>query len=83
MSGCDHKGPVEIMSMAEAWLRDQGIGEERWAGMTIRHAENTPGGMWGSVVIDIERRGNAWIVTKLDRNREPLSEAEGLRVVRA
>ncbi|HEX6178524.1 MAG TPA: hypothetical protein VF057_09190 [Thermoanaerobaculia bacterium] len=81
MSGCDHKGPVEIMSLAETWLRDRGIYEEQWPGMTVRHAENTPGGMWASVVIDIERRGNQWIVTKLDRNREPLSEPEGLRVV--
>ena len=80
---CDHKGPVEIMSMAEAWLREQGLPEERWPGITVRHAENTPGGMWASVVIDIERRGEQWIVTKLDRNREPLSEPSGLRVVRA
>ena len=80
-SRCEHKGPVEIMAMAEEWLREQGISEERWSGLKVRHAENTPGTMWESVVIDIERRGTEWIVTKLDRNREPLHEQEGLRLV--
>lgn len=67
--------------MAEAWLRDQGLHEEAWAGLRVRHAENTPGGMWASVVIDIERRGDGWIVVRLDRNRQPLSEPAGLRIV--
>ena len=79
---CDHKGPIEIMAMAEEWLREQGVAQDRWPGITVRHAENTPGGMWASVVIDIERRGDQWIVTKLDRNKEQLSEPEGLRRLR-
>lgn len=66
------------MQKAEAWLLDQGVAREKWPGMRIRHAENTPGGMWESVVIEIERRGPEWIVTKLDRRKETLSEPEGL-----
>ena len=78
---CDHKGPLEVMTMAEEMLRARGVAEDAWPGMKVRHAENTPGGMWASVVIDIERRGDQWIVTRLDRNKETLAEPEGLRVL--
>ena len=47
--------------------------------MRIRHAENTPGGRWESVVIDIERRGEEWWVTEIDRRADALpDEALGL-----
>ena len=81
MAGCQHTGPPEVMAKAEAWLRSQGLSSDEWQGVKIRHAENTPGTMWESVVIEIERRGDEWIVTKLDRNAQPLSEAEGLSFV--
>lgn len=70
------------MALVEAWLRDQGITEDRWAGTKVRHAENTPGAMWESVVIDIERRGGQWIVTRLDRNATPV-ENPGISFVQA
>ena len=76
---CDHLGPQEIMDMAEEHLRALGLPHERWRGAQVRHAENTPGGMWASIVIELERRGDEWIVTRLDRNREPVAET-GLRV---
>lgn len=81
MSNCAHLGPPEIIAMAESWLRDEGIGTERWDGVKIRHAENTPGAMWESVVIDVERRGSEWIVTRLDRNREAFDGSTGLTVL--
>lgn len=81
MSGCSHKNPPEIIAEAETWLRAQGITPDRWSGLKVRHAESTPGSMWESVVVEIEHRGAAWIVTKLDRNRTPLDEAEGLKLV--
>jgi hypothetical protein len=81
MANCAHKDPPEIMAMAEAWLRDQGITDDRWPGIKVRHAENTPGAMWESVVIDIERRGDQWIVTRLDRNRTPVEGALGLQIL--
>ena len=55
------------MTLAEQWLRERGIPPERWAGAQVHHAENTPEGMWGSVVMELERRGDDWIVTRLDR----------------
>lgn len=37
--------------------------------------------MWESVVIEIERRGADWVVTRLDRNKMPLDEPPGLKLV--
>jgi hypothetical protein len=69
---CSHTDAPDIMRKAEEWLRGRGITEDRWSGMKIRHAENTPGQRWSSVVIDIERRGAEWIVTQIDRRSETL-----------
>jgi len=69
---CSHTDPPDIMRKAEEWLRERGVSEDRWTGMKIRHAENTPGQRWSSVVIDIERRGEEWIVTQIDRRNESL-----------
>ncbi len=63
------------MERAEVWLRERGVPESKWGGMRIRHSENTPGGPWGSVVIEIERRDGDWIVTEIDRRSEPLTES--------
>jgi hypothetical protein len=71
---CDHLGPPDVIDLAEHDLRERGLAD--WAGVSYRHGENTPGGMWASVVIEVERRGDQWIVTRLDRNREPLPEGE-------
>jgi hypothetical protein len=67
---CDHVGPPEVIEMAESHLRK--TNGEPANGMRFRWSENPPEGMWASVAIEIERRGEQWIVTRLDRNREPL-----------
>jgi hypothetical protein len=78
---CDHLGPPEIIELTERYLRDRNISEAEWPGRLVRHGENTEGGMWASVVIELERRGDDWVVTRLDRRREALAQAEtGLRV---
>jgi hypothetical protein len=71
---CDHLGPPDVIELAERDLRARGAADGSDA--AYRHGENTPGGMWASVVIEIERRGREWIVTRLDRNREPLPAGE-------
>ncbi len=81
MANCAHSDPPDIMLRAEEWLNGRGVGKESWPGMTVRHAENTPGGRWESVVIDIERRGSEWIVTKIDRRPAPLDSSAGFSVV--
>lgn len=71
---CDHLGGPELIDMAEAHLREGGVAPAE--GMRFRWSENPGGGMWKSVVVEIERRGGEWIVTRLDRNREPLPDHE-------
>ena len=71
---CDHKGGPELIEMAEEHLRTANVPEEQWPGLKFRWAENLEDSMWMSVVVEIERRGSQWIVTRLDRNREPLAE---------
>lgn len=79
---CDHLGPPEVIELAERELSARGVAADQWGGTRVRHAENTPDGMWGSVVIEIERRDGQWIVTRLDRNREPIPRSEtGLHFV--
>jgi len=71
---CDHVGPNELIEMAEAHLREGGVAPE--SGMRFRWSENPVDGMWASIVTEIERRGEQWIVTRLDRNRQPLPDGE-------
>ena len=77
---CDHKGGPELIEMAEAHLAETRVPAAEWAGRRFRWAENLTGGMWSSVVVEIERRGEQWIVTRLDRNRTAVEdEATGFR----
>ncbi len=62
--------------MAEEHLRERGVPENAWPGLKFRYTENLNEGMWASVVIEIERRGSEWIVTRLDRRREPAPERD-------
>lgn len=79
---CDHLDPKDVIALAEKALRDQGIAEEKWSGAKFWNGENPPQGMWASVVIEVERRGGQWVVTRLDRNKEPLPAGEiGLRMI--
>ncbi|HEX9984345.1 MAG TPA: hypothetical protein VGF69_13845 [Thermoanaerobaculia bacterium] len=71
---CDHVGGPELIEMAERWLREQAVPEEQWPGLTFRWSENPEEGMWASIVVEIERQGNNWIVVRLDRNREKVAE---------
>jgi hypothetical protein len=71
---CEHAGPHELMEMAESHLAD--VPREQWPGRRFRWSENVSGGMWASVVLEVERRGDQWIVVRLDRNPEPLSDAD-------
>lgn len=72
---CDHLGPIDLMQIAEEYLRANGIEELDWRGRTFGYGENLADGMWASVWTEIERRGDEWIVTRIDRNREPLPDS--------
>lgn len=72
--GCDHKGGPELIEMAEAHLRAGNVDAAEWPGRRFRWSENLDGGMWASVIVEVERRGEQWIVTRLDRRAEPLDQ---------
>ncbi len=64
---CDHVGPHELIEMAERELRTRGVTSQDWAGSRFRWTENTDGGFWASVILEIERREDAWVVIRIDR----------------
>ncbi len=79
---CEHLGPVEFFAMAEEALKEKGIAPGRWPGTKFRHGENLDGGMWASVVMEAERRGDQWIITRLDRSKERLANDQlGLAMI--
>lgn len=79
---CDHIGGPELIAMAERHLRERAVPESDWSGLRFRWSENLTDAMWASVIVEVERRGAQWIVTRLDRNREALPSAEtGFRQV--
>jgi hypothetical protein len=71
---CEHVGPVELIEMAERHLRERGVDASRWPGARFRWSENVTGGTWASVILEVERRGEGWIVTRLERSPEALPE---------
>lgn len=71
---CDHIGGPELITMSEEHLRREGIPEEQWKGLRFRWAENLADSMWASVIVEVERRDDQWIVVRLDRNKEKLEE---------
>jgi hypothetical protein len=77
---CDHVGGPELIEMAEERLHAENIPETAWPGRRFRWSENPEDGMWASIVIEVERRGDQWIVVRLDRKREKVEEV-GFREV--
>jgi len=77
---CEHVGPPELIEMAERHLREATIEENEWPGRKFRWSENVTGGTWASVTLEIERRGDRWIVTRIDRSAESIAgDAAGFR----
>jgi len=77
---CDHKGGPELIEMAEEFLRAGNVDAAQWPGLRFRWSENLEDSMWASVIVEIERRGDQWIVTRLDRNKDAIAET-GFRQV--
>jgi hypothetical protein len=73
-----------MIAMAEAILRGRNVPEERWRGSHFRFAQNVEGGPWASVLLELERRGDEWLVTRIERYAEPLPEEQtGFSILRA
>jgi hypothetical protein len=71
---CNHIGGPELIEMAEAFLVNGAVPRSSWTGRRFRWSENLSEGMWASVVLEIERQDDQWLVTRIDRNREPVEE---------
>ncbi|HLP39922.1 MAG TPA: hypothetical protein VK465_00315 [Fibrobacteria bacterium] len=80
---CDHTQPSEVARLGEEWLKSRGIPEHLWDGCRFGYGGTGGSGPWASVYTEVERRGIAWMVVKLDRRKDPLPpNMEGLRAVR-
>ena len=73
---CDHLGGPELIELAEKHLREQNVPVDRWPGLRFRWSENLTDSMWASVIVEVERRGEQWIVVRLDRRQESLPADE-------
>lgn len=80
---CNHIGGPEMVVMAEAELRARGVAESEWPGSQFRFIENLTDGPWAAVWLELERRGEEWLVTKIDRFHHSLPEQDaGFRAMR-
>ena len=71
-----------MIEMAEEHLRSHSIPPAAWPGSRFRYTQNLEDSMWASVCVEVERRGDQWVVTRLDRNGEPAPETDtGFRVL--
>lgn len=79
---CDHVGGPELIELAEKHLRSAGVPVQAWTGSKFRYTENLTDGPWASVVVEVERRDDGWIVTRIDRRGQAAPESEtGFRVL--
>ena len=80
---CNHVGGPEMIPMAEAVLRARGIAPEAWPGSRFRFIQNVEDGPWAAIWVELERRGDEWLVVKIDRFEERFPEEEtGFRVLK-
>jgi hypothetical protein len=74
---CDHTGPAELIEMAERYLRERNLAPDQWNGARFAWRENVAEPKyWTSVILEVERRGNDWVVTRLDRSNDSIDEQE-------
>ena len=73
---CEHVGGPELIEMAEEHLRGGSVPVSAWAGTRFRYTQNLDEGMWASVITEIERRGDQWIVTRIDRSKTKAPDPE-------
>ncbi len=73
---CDHVGGPELIELAERHLVETGVSASSWPGKKFRYTQNLDDSMWASVCVEIERRGDQWVVTRLDRSRNRAPEKE-------
>lgn len=77
---CDHVGPPQLIEMAEKHLREQKLDPQLWPGWRFGYAEDLGDGR--VIRLEVVRRDEGWLVTRLDRSGPPLGDGEnGFRVL--
>ena len=74
--GCDHIGGPELIEMAEKHLVERAVPAAGWPGLRFGWGEDVDSPFWKSVYIEIERRGDDWIVTRIDRSNDPIAPSK-------
>lgn len=75
-NGCDHIGGPELIEMAERHLAERDSPDSTWNGLRFGWGEDVDSPWWKSVYIEIERRGEDWVVTRIDRSNDPIDPAK-------
>ena len=81
---CEHTQPADVIRMAEMHLQNKDIIPEQWEGFHFQFRENIDS--WGhkSICIEVLRRDGQWVITRLDRLKDPYPNSElGPRILQS
>jgi hypothetical protein len=75
---CRHFQPSDLVDLAEKQLRGAGIPESDWEGKRFHWGGDIDSPPFRSLVLCCVRRNGNWVMTRLDRRKEPIgSEDKG------
>jgi hypothetical protein len=75
VGACTHFQPADLAAAAQAALESSGIPESDWENQRYGWGSNEPTAHFRAVYMESTRRNGQWILTKLDRRKEPLEES--------
>jgi hypothetical protein len=73
---CRHFQPSDLVDLAEKQLRDAGIPERDWEGKRFHWGGNIDSPPFQSLVLRCVRRNGNWVMTRLDRRKEPIGSGD-------
>ena len=73
---CVHFQPADLVAMAEADLRARGVAEGDWEGRRFHWAGAIDSPPFTGLVLQCKRKEGNWVITKLDRRKDGVSEEE-------
>lgn len=79
---CVHFQPTDLCALAEQFLQKAGIPEADWEGRRFHWGGNIDSPPFQALVLGCTRRQGHWVITRLDRKKEPITAAdEGFRAL--
>lgn len=67
---CEHFQPADLVALAEARLREQGVPEGLWEGRRFEWGGAIDSPPFTGLVLGCKRRDGAWVITKMDRRKD-------------